>query len=110
MGYVQETPIWKTSYRLVLSDAKKPFLQGWAIIENPSEEDWTDVQLSLVSGRPISFTMDLYQPTYIPRPEAHLELFSSLGPQTYEQDLAKRDMEFRGRASGEGKGEAWSER
>ncbi len=104
VGYIEETPIWKTSYRLVLSDEKKPFLQGWAIIENPSEEDWNDVQLSLVSGRPISFTMDLYQPTYIPRPEAHLELFSSLGPQTYEQDLAKRDMEFRSLA--EGKGEA----
>jgi len=52
----------------VLSDEKKPFLQGWAIVENPTEVDWNDVQLSLVSGRPISFTMDLYQPTYIPRP------------------------------------------
>ena len=100
VGYIEETPIWKTSYRLVLSDEKKPFLQGWAIVENPSEEDWNDVRLSLVSGRPISFTMDLYQPTYIPRPEAHLELFSSLGPQTYEQDLAKRDMEFRRAAEG----------
>ena len=100
VGYIEETPVWKTSYRLVLSDAKKPFLQGWAIVENPSEEDWNDVRLSLVSGRPISFTMDLYQPTYIPRPEAHLELFSSLGPQTYEQDLAKRDMEFRRVAEG----------
>ena len=100
VGYIEETPIWKTSYRLVLSDEKKPFLQGWAIVENPSEEDWNDVRLSLVSGRPISFTMDLYQPTYIPRPQAHLELFSSLGPQTYEQDLAKRDMEFRRVAEG----------
>ena len=100
VGYIEETPVWKTSYRLVLSDEKKPFLQGWAIVENPSEEDWNDVRLSLVSGRPISFTMDLYQPTYIPRPEAHLELFSSLGPQTYEQDLAKRDMEFRRVAEG----------
>jgi len=95
VGYVAETPIWKTSYRLVLSDEKKPFLQGWAIVENPSEEDWNDVQLSLVSGRPISFTMDLYQTTYIPRPQANLELFGSLGPQVYEQDLAKREMEFR---------------
>jgi hypothetical protein len=100
VGYIEETPIWKTSYRLVLSDEKKPFLQGWAIVENPSEEDWNDVRLSLVSGRPISFTMDLYQPTYIPRPQAHLELFSSLGPQMYEQDMAKRDMEFRRVAEG----------
>jgi hypothetical protein len=94
VGYIEETPIWKTSYRLVLSDEKKPFLQGWAIVENPSEEDWNDVRLTLVSGRPISFTMDLYQPTYIPRPQAHLELFSSLGPQRYEQDLAHKAREF----------------
>ena len=93
VGYIEETPI-KTSYRLVPSDEKKPFLQGWAIVENPSEEDWNDVRLSLVSGRPISFTMDLYQPTYIPRPEAHLEFFVSLGPQTYQQDL-EAEMEFR---------------
>ena len=28
IGYIQEAPIWKTSYRLVLSDEKPPFLQG----------------------------------------------------------------------------------
>src|SRR5947209_4866999 len=33
LGYVVETPIWKTSYRLSLSgdDKQKPKLQGWAI-------------------------------------------------------------------------------
>ena len=55
MGYVQETPIWKTAYRLVLSDEKAPFLQGWAIVENTTEEDWNGVGLTLVSGRPISW-------------------------------------------------------
>src|SRR5436309_1078688 len=47
VGYVIEAPIWKTSYRLVL-DAKgkdKPYLQGWAIIENPTDEDWSDVKM-----------------------------------------------------------------
>ena len=58
--------MWKTSYRLIL--AEKPALQGWAIVENQTDNDWTDVQLSLVSGRPISFIQDLYQPLYIPRP------------------------------------------
>ena len=45
VGYVVENPIWKTSYRLVLSSKKdgKPILQGWAVVENPSEEDWKDV-------------------------------------------------------------------
>ena len=68
VGYIQETPIWKTSYRLVLKDKEQPFLQGWAIVENTTEEDWDDVDLTLVSGRPISFIMDLYQPLYVQRP------------------------------------------
>jgi hypothetical protein len=91
VGYIQEAPVWKTTYRLVLSD-EKPLLQGWAIVENTSEEDWNNVNLSLVSGRPISFVMDLYQPLYVPRPEAQLDLFASLSPQTYGQDLAQQQV------------------
>ena len=96
VGYIQETPIWKTTYRLVLSD-DKPLIQGWAIVENTSEEDWKDVKLSLVSGRPISFTMDLYQPLYVPRPREELELYASLRPQIYGQDLAGNEAEFLGK-------------
>src|SRR5262245_46827560 len=84
VGYVIENPIWKTSYRLVLSKDGKPFLQGWAIVENPSDEDWAGVGMVLISGRPISFQMDLYQPLYVPRPVVVPELFASLRPPTYE--------------------------
>src|SRR5262249_16006352 len=79
-----EAPIGKTSYRLGLADEKKPYLQGWATVENTTENDWKDVRLSLVSGRPISFIMDLYTPIYIPRPTEELELYASLRPPTYE--------------------------
>ncbi len=87
IGYVVETPIWRASYRLVLptSDAdKKGMLQGWAIVENQTDNDWKDVKLSLVSGRPISFIQDLYQPLYVPRPTVVPELYASLRPQEYE--------------------------
>ena len=94
VGYIQESPVWKTSYRLVLGK-KEPFLQGWAIVENTTESDWENVRLTLVSGRPISFVMDLYQPLYIPRPQVQLELYGSLGPQTYDQDLAGKEQQFR---------------
>ena len=84
LGYVVETPVWKTSYRLLLED--KPTsskLQGWAIVENQTESDWNNISLSLVSGRPISFIMDLYQPLYATRPTVVPELFAGLRPQVY---------------------------
>lgn len=87
VGYIQQSPIWRTTYRLVLSDKKAPFLQGWALVENTTEEDWRDVSLTLVSGRPISFVMNLYQPLYNNRPVVESELFSSLRPQVYGQDV-----------------------
>ncbi len=91
VGYIQETPVWKTSYRLVLDEKGKLFLQGWAIVENTSEEDWKDVKLTLVSGRPISYRMDLYEPLYVKRPLEQLELYASLRPQVYGQDMALKE-------------------
>ncbi len=84
VGYVVENPIWKTSYRLVLDKDGKPFLQGWAVVDNPTDDDWNSVGMALISGRPISFQMDLYQPLYVPRPMVELELFQSLRPVAYD--------------------------
>src|SRR5205823_739432 len=98
VGYVVEAPIWKTSYRLVLDADKKarPYLQGWAMVENPTDEDWGNVRMALVSGRPISFRMDLYQPLFVPRPTVEPELFASLRPPTYNSPVAPRQMMERG--------------
>ncbi len=98
VGYIQEAPIWKTSYRLVLNEDGPPHLQAWAIVENTTEAEWDGVSLTLVSGRPISFVMNLYDPLYVPRPVVEPELFASLRPQTYEQDLAAAEERFRKQA------------
>ncbi len=87
LGYLLEAPLWKTSYRLVLEEGEEHYLQGWAIVENTTDEDWRDVSLSLVAGRPISFIMDLYRPLYVPRPTVEVETYSSIAPQRYEEDL-----------------------
>jgi hypothetical protein len=87
LGYVVEAPVWKTSYRLVLAepDAKpaKAYVQGWAIVENQTESDWTNVDLSLVSGRPISFIQDLYRPLYAQRPVVEPPLPPGVRPVAY---------------------------
>src|SRR5690606_4829278 len=87
VGYVVETPVWKTSYRLLLDD-RGSRLQGWAIVENQTDNDWNDISLSLVSGRPISFMLDLYQPLDATRPTVVPELYSGLRAPTYEAGTA----------------------
>ncbi|MBF0308695.1 MAG: DUF4139 domain-containing protein [Magnetococcales bacterium] len=71
LGYVMESPVWKSAWRLSLPavEAKsgKSRLQGWAIVENQSGQDWKDVRLTLASGRPISFIEELSKPWYRPR-------------------------------------------
>ncbi|MDA1049003.1 MAG: hypothetical protein O3C40_00785 [Planctomycetota bacterium] len=87
VGYVREFPVWKTTYRLVLEDDKPALLQGWAIVENMTDNDWDGVQLSLVSGRPISYRMDLYEPLYFDRPLVTPEAFAGLTSRLHDQDL-----------------------
>ena len=54
-SYMIPTPVWKSSYRLVFDDKSESTLEGWAIIDNTTGEDWTNVRLAVVSGRPVSF-------------------------------------------------------
>ena len=83
VGYLLEAPVWKTSYRLV-ADQGESFLQGWAIVENTTDSDWENVRLSLVSGRPVSFTQNLYQPLYVDRPEVPVQTQVQARPKRYD--------------------------
>src|SRR6185436_19906355 len=42
---------------------------GWAILENTTDEDWDQVEVSFVAGSPMSFIMDLYTAYYPQRSE-----------------------------------------
>lgn len=81
VSYTVAAPIWKTTYRVVLDADGKPFFQGWAIVDNVSEEDWSNVQLSLVSGTPVSFIQPMQQPLYRHRPVMEIPEDLSLDPQ-----------------------------
>jgi hypothetical protein len=93
VGYVQETPVWKTSYRLVLPEKEgdRLTLQGWAIVENTTEDDWEGVELSLVAGQPVSFIMDLYEPVFVDRPEVPVPTGAGARPRTYTGGVAVFD-------------------
>jgi len=82
-SYLIPTPIWKSSYRLIFRNSPQPMLEGWAIIDNTTNDDWTKISLSLVSGKPISFQSRLYDPKFITRPFAELPEEEAAAPILY---------------------------
>ena len=93
IGYVVEAPVWKTSYRLLLPDGDAQ-IQGWGIVENQTDADWENVDLTLVSGRPVSFVQDLYTPLYTNRPVVAPQSDSVLAPQRYREGSQPQSAEF----------------
>ena len=81
VGYIVETPIWKTTYRLLFEQDGPPLLQGWAILENTTDEDWKDIEVSFVAGSPMSFVMDLYTAYYPERREIAMDVVSAPIPE-----------------------------
>jgi hypothetical protein len=88
-SYLIPTPIWKSSYRLIFRNSPQPLLEGWAIIDNTTNDDWTNISLSLVSGKPISFQSRLYDPKFITRPFADLPEEEAAAPILYPGAVAQ---------------------
>jgi hypothetical protein len=86
--YIMPMPAWKSSYRLMLgegSDAST--LEGWAIVDNTTGEDWTNVKIALISGKPISFVSELYDPKFIKRISAELPEDQAVAPKVYSGSM-----------------------
>jgi hypothetical protein len=60
LSYVTESPSWKPSYRLVMDKPGKVAVQGWAIVDNTSGEDWNRIKLGVGSSSAMSFRYDLH--------------------------------------------------
>lgn len=82
IAYSTPCPIWKTSYRLVFLADGRLLTQGLAIVDNVQDEDWNDVQMTLVSAAPISFVQPLYDPIQPLRQKIAAQGVRSAGPVT----------------------------
>lgn len=82
VAYVQQFPVWKTSYRLDLGRESR--LQAWAQIDNATGEAWQNVDVTLVSGMPVSFLMDLYPALYTSRAKVDVPARKIASPRSYE--------------------------
>jgi DNA-binding protein len=66
LTYVTESPAWKPSYRIVVGEDKagkktgRVLLEGWAIVDNTSAEDWDGVVVGVGSSSALSFRYDLW--------------------------------------------------
>ncbi len=94
LTYVTEAPAWKPSYRVMVSDAGKVDLQGWAVVDNTSGEDWNAVKVGVGSSSALSFRFDLHsirlvhretlqsQDTFAKAPPLGGSLIASAGDET----------------------------
>lgn len=93
VSYIRESPIWKTSYRLIMSkeqeEQQKCLLSGWCMVENTTNQDWEGIELSLVAGMPVSFRYDFYKPIFIQRPIIRPPKVLSARPTEIEEGLEK---------------------
>jgi hypothetical protein len=91
-GYMLPTPVWKSSYRLMFNEKSEPTLEGWAIVDNTTGEDWTNVRLAVVSGRPVSFISNLYEPKYVARQVVELPEDRAAAPVVYGGALGEANQ------------------
>jgi hypothetical protein len=97
VSYIRESPVWKTSYRLIMSKQQaleeKCLLSGWCMVENTTNQDWEDIELSLVAGMPVSFIYDFYRPIFIDRPRIQPPRVLSARPTEIEEGLETQRYE-----------------
>ena len=98
-SYMTPAAVWKSSYRLMFGAAGEPMLEGWAIVDNTSGDDWNNVRLAVVSGKPVSFITQLYQPRYVQRPYAELAENQAAAPVVYQGALEEAKDEAMNKAA-----------
>jgi hypothetical protein len=100
VSYISEVPVWKATYRIVINaKGQDHLLQGWAIVDNTTGQDWENIHLSLVAGAPQSFIQNLSQPYYSRRPVVPLPESVLSTPQTFESTLIPGSVRLTGTIS-----------
>ena len=67
LTYVTEAPAWKPSYRVVVGTGGKVMLEGWAIVDNTTTEDWKRVLVGVGASSALAFRYDLWSVRAIDR-------------------------------------------
>ncbi|WP_332711930.1 DUF4139 domain-containing protein [Pelagibacterium mangrovi] len=87
LDYVVPAPIWKTAYRLILDAEGTVRLQAWAVIENATGDDWSDVEVTLSSGAPVTLAQALHERYWHQRPQIPVlsQSTTPMGPDRFRE-------------------------
>ena len=82
LTYVTEAPVWKPSYRIAVGKNGKVMIEGWAIVDNTSGEDWNDVTVGVGSSSALSFRYDLWSVRTVQRETLQADAQFAIAPPT----------------------------
>ena len=87
VSYVIPAPTWRVSYRIARAagENEKATVMGWAIVHNPADEDLADIELTLTTGQPVSFVIDLYNPKNVHRAVVEEQSRAGSAPTQFER-------------------------
>ena len=91
--YITEAPAWKPSYRVVIDRAGKIRLQGWAIVDNTSGEDWKEVRVGVGSSSALSFRYDLWSVRQVERATLSSNDRFAIAPPTGDSPYGETDKD-----------------
>ncbi|MDQ3341308.1 MAG: hypothetical protein M4D80_39645 [Myxococcota bacterium] len=101
LTYVTEAPAWKPSYRVVVGERGtasegKVMLEGWAVVDNTSGEDWNGVLVGVGSSSALSFRYDLWSVRTVQREQLQDQASFAVAPPTgvspYTAETADEDV------------------
>ncbi|MFT3774983.1 MAG: hypothetical protein QM820_57275 [Minicystis sp.] len=91
VSYVIPAPTWRVSYRMV-HEGEETLLLAMGIVHNPVDEDLDDVALTLTTGQPVSFVMDLYNPKKVERAVVEETSRAAAAPIRYEGEAKAKKV------------------
>ncbi len=89
--YITSAAAWKLAYRLREITGQFQF-EGFAVVDNNTEEDWNDANISVVVGEPVSFKTDLAQVRSVQRNRVNIVQSVAQGAVEVEEAMALANM------------------
>lgn len=84
VSYVIPAPIWRVSYRLATIESDV-LVMAWGIVHNPADEELSNIDLTLTTGQPVSFMIDLYNPKTVTRTVVEERSRAAAAPTEFER-------------------------